>query len=1518
MSKLFYFIILSLRFCISSLQDDIKTTHKTHESKINDIHRSSDIPPKSKLNLSTWTPFRILQKASFGRKSSDKGYKIIIDSDTIDEVHDESIKEGNKSQFAIKVEESEPEEIDSSDDEEIFIKKGNSGCSVLASGTDYTQCDRYGLDIKKWRALLLESFSAALKEPERIQSFYQNIESLEELELYERRSSMTNCMSVNLSMDRHAVNGNFVILQPVETLSKKKSKSKILRVSVDLASKITDSMGQMKERKIDTQLHGSDNRRTVTSEGVSIGCKTTNVDTGTDNAYLMVQRRDRLHRLLVEESKDKIIQIVEDDCDGGIFADNPNNDNARVSLSFEEMQSYFVNETAVDFDDQKCKSLEHFNLEGPRHKTIQVKSAEQVFSENTSSDKVDISLTAGYLNSYNLKETYITSEICQCEFLHRERKEEPMVEAHEVAQCINSDVCFDDSSSNSINISRCISCILDENYVMQEQQIKGHKYQCDHELCTDEPKDDLTEVIEEGTRKEILSPRYDQVSLSLDQLDCYSLKESGIALSFDNRTAIKGLTGDLDQDEVAQLSITTMPADNYKSRGSSPSKDSVLVDSFSVAKKEPKTNKEVPKAAILTLKHLPCTEVEIKATNYMPSFSLEVKRGPVDSSHEFHSDIRKTAADYAKNKYNGAKSVDDKNKMATADCKIQTAQAVSYNETAISSKGSCITTLQEDMIPESNPAVEEVLQYPEGFHKRIGSTNVITPTEVDDFTEKVLLPADVMPVSKQTMNVSREESSFKVHSIISDAKEAMKVISSLDKNSFRECNPALEEELQHSEGFQKRICSTDVITPPTEVDYLKEKALFPDDIMPVSKQAINVSRAESSSEVHSVISDAKEAMKVISSPDEDSFGPSEASHLFVFNDYLSEATTLKEKNLGYSNPTGMANDVAKVRFPLREKENDLSSKWYVNFDAIAKHNQNMTDPFVGSEWETEVKAFGNEVKESSQKRLSHVVTGISTSANTDKMVDASIITTSCDVGGTGILKPDGNELKIIRDSNVILPNVVNADCLEPLDETGFPHSTVPEKDNFTTRLTCEDKFEQPLDACSKNDVCNTMFLPNETDVGNYDSFTEQEFSSFNFNKNCDETEDVSNPFAGTEWETETKEVKGEDKFQTISETVVPKLGSDDAKINTPTAHLPVTEKQDTKVTVHGVHDAYFETEFSEKVDTFAVKRFKRDDEAQVKESSSSRAWPKTSIQDKRSTNVRAGQKMEAASMSEKIIITKLRPCSAHRKPGSKSVSKEECRCSILEYITLPRNFSRTDVENIKRGNFQHIRVNSRYSDSQSKKRERTKTYAEDLECLRTSKSADITAQPLPPPPKVRGSSTSLKANNSTTSVDNPKAINDDSDSEEICTCTSQQSTLSMQLQHSVVERNCTQEYRSFSTREEYAGPSLDNSATNAEAKNDDSDCEEICTCTSQQSNLSMDAESSVAASPKMKGRLRKLKRLFRKKKARNNIEYNEETKTLLEISQELQSVKNSENMNHFEQETQPSRETSKLSRKEYK
>ena len=267
MSKLFYFIILRLHFYISSPQDDMKT-HKAHESRSSDIHRPSNIPPKSKLNLSIWSLFKVLEKASFGRKSSDKGYKIIIDSDTIDEVHDESIKEGNKSQFAVKVEEREPEEIDSSDDEEIFIKKGNSGCSVLASETDYTQCERYGLDINKWRALLLESFSAPLKEPERIQSFYQNIESLEELELYDRRSSMTNCISVNLSMDHHAENGNFVILQPVETPSEKKSKSKILRVSVDLASKITDSMDQKKDRKIDIQLHGSDNPCTVTSKGV--------------------------------------------------------------------------------------------------------------------------------------------------------------------------------------------------------------------------------------------------------------------------------------------------------------------------------------------------------------------------------------------------------------------------------------------------------------------------------------------------------------------------------------------------------------------------------------------------------------------------------------------------------------------------------------------------------------------------------------------------------------------------------------------------------------------------------------------------------------------------------------------------------------------------------------------------------------------------------------------------------------------------------------------------------------------------------------------------------------------------------------------------------------------------------------------------------------------------------------------------------------------------------------------------
>ena len=72
----------------------------------------------------------------------------------------------------------------------------------------------------------------------------------------------------------------------------------------------------------------------------------------------------------------------------------------------------------MDFEDQKCKSLEHFNLEKPRHKTIQVKSAEQVFAENTSSAKVDMSLTAEHLNSYNLKGTNITSEIDQCELLH--------------------------------------------------------------------------------------------------------------------------------------------------------------------------------------------------------------------------------------------------------------------------------------------------------------------------------------------------------------------------------------------------------------------------------------------------------------------------------------------------------------------------------------------------------------------------------------------------------------------------------------------------------------------------------------------------------------------------------------------------------------------------------------------------------------------------------------------------------------------------------------------------------------------------------------------------------------------------------------------------------------------------------------------------------------------------------------------------------------------------------------------
>ena len=62
--------------------------------------------------------------------------------------------------------------------------------------------------------------------------------------------------------------------------------------------------------------------------------------------------------------------------------------------------------------------------------------------------------------------------------------------------------------------------------------------------------------------------------------------------------------------------------------------------------------------------------------------------------------------------------------------------------------------------------------------------------------------------------------------------------------------------------------------------------------------------------------------------------------------------------------------------------------------------------------------------------------------------------------------------------------------------------------------------------------------------------------------------------------------------------------------------------------------------------------------------------------------------LKAASMSEKINITKLHPCSAHRKPGSKSVSKEKCHCPMFDCITLPNNFSRTDVDNIKRGNFQ--------------------------------------------------------------------------------------------------------------------------------------------------------------------------------------------------------------------------------------
>ena len=284
--------------------------------------------------------------------------------------------------------------------------------------------------------------------------------------------------------------------------------------------------------------------------------------------------------------------------------------------------------------------------------------------------------------------------------------------------------------------------------------------------------------------------------------------------------------------------------------------------------------------------------------------------------------------------------------------------------------------------------------------------------------------------------------------------------------------------------------------------------------------------------------------------------------------------------------------------------------------------------------------------------------------------------------------------------------------------------------------------------------------------------------------------------------------------------------------------------------------------------------------------------------------------LKAASMSEKIIITKLRPCSAHRKPGGKSMSKEECCCSIHEYITLPNNFSKTDVENIKRGNFQRVQVDSSYSNSQSEKRERKKTYTEDLECLRTCKSANIIAEPLPPPPKFRKLSISLKANNSTTSVDNAETKNDDSDSEEIFTCTSQQSTMSMQMQHPVIETNVIQEYRNFSIREEYAGSSVDNSA-----KNGDSDCEEMSTYTSQQNNLSMDAKSSVETSSKIKGRWRKLQRLFKKMKERNSIEYKEQTKTSLEISRELQYIKNSENMNHFVQEAQTSRETSKLSQK---
>ena len=74
-----------------------------------------------------------------------------------------------------------------------------------------------------------------------------------------------------------------------------------------------------------------------------------------------------------------------------------------------------------------------------------------------------------------------------------------------------------------------------------------------------------------------------------------------------------------------------------------------------------------------------------------------------------------------------------------------------------------------------------------------------------------------------------------------------------------------------------------------------------------------------------------------------------------------------------------------------------------------------------------------------------------------------------------------------------------------------------------------------------------------------------------------------------------------------------------------------------------------------------------------------------------------------------------------------------------------------------------------------------------------SMSAKITAEPLPAPPNFKKPSILLKANDSITNVDNTEAKNDDSDNEEMCTCTSQQSTLYMQLQHSVIERNVIQE-----------------------------------------------------------------------------------------------------------------------------